>query len=282
MYKERKITIYNKTINKKILLISDIHYTGYKDINKLKKLMKKIKTYIVDFICIPGDIIENKKLKDNNYIIDWFFELSFIAPVIISYGNHDIYNKNNNYRNKACWEKLKKIPNLYILDNSGITIDGIYFYGLTNSFDYYYKYTNESKELMSKEIKNINKISSKNYNILLCHSPLYIHDMTDEISNYDLVLSGHMHNGMIIPLIDEIFNNNIGLISPTKKLFPKYARGVVDNKNNINIISGAITKLSKNLILPIRIFNFLYPKSIDYICLEKGKNGFSVKYKYYK
>ena len=48
-------------INKKIVLLSDIHYYNKKDIKKLNKILKKIQSINPDYICISGDLIDEAK-----------------------------------------------------------------------------------------------------------------------------------------------------------------------------------------------------------------------------
>ena len=96
---------------------------------------------------------------------------------------------------------------------------------------------------MKKEIKEYGvceRLPNK-LNVLLMHSPILIGEKTikKELSKYDIVLSGHMHNGVVPPILDELFDNNIGIIAPNKKVFPKYARGII-KKDNITVISGGV------------------------------------------
>ena len=113
------------------------------------------------------------------------------------------------------------IEKKYIID--------IYFYGFTQSFDYYYKNKCESLDLLLNEIdnNNVNRTYGK-YKVLLMHSPIFIDNkiVREKLSSYDLILSGHMHNGCIPPIIDELFKNDRGIIAPNKKIFPKNARGI--------------------------------------------------------
>ena len=88
-----------------------------------------------------------------------------------------------------------------------------------------------------------------------------------------------MHNGMVLPLIDEIFDNNVGLISPSKKLFPPLARGNVHN-DNILIISPGILKLHITVTPLIRWLNIFFPVPIN--ITNVGKYKYSKTYNYHK
>lgn len=66
--------------------------------------------------------------------------------------------------------------------------------------------------------------------VLLCHKPeAYIKYMRDR--DIDLVVAGHAHGGQIRFL-------NHGVYSPGQGLFPKYTRGVVDNRLIISAGAG--------------------------------------------
>ncbi len=243
-------------LNKNIVLISDLHYQDKKDIKVLNNLLDNIKKLKPDYICIPGDITDKSIIKDEKEFINWFKKLTKISRVIISLGNHEFYIKK--YRkiyglNKELLKKISNIENVYLLDNENITIDNINFIGLTIPMQYY------------KEIKHNNfykclnnlKINEKYYNILLCHSPINIcnKEILKNIS-IDLILCGHMHGGIVPKSMRKIFKHN-GLISPNKKLFPKYAYGNLKICNTEIIISSGIK------IIPFRIINVFLPEVVN-------------------
>ena len=135
--------INSKDINKKILLLTDIHYYQKKDMKKLNNVLNSIKNESFDYICIVGDFIDIGSIKDMDLYIDWLNELAKIKKVFISLGGHDIIKAKGKYEyyyNKEFFDKLKKINNLYLLDNDIYEEDGIRFIGLTLPLDHYYKY----------------------------------------------------------------------------------------------------------------------------------------------
>ena len=121
------------------------------------------------------------------------------------------------------------------------------------------------------------------YRVLLMHSPVCIknNEIKNKLSKYDLILCGHMHNGVILPGLDELLKNNGGLIAPRKGLFPKYARGIIKDKN-IVVISGGITKIARCVNIPFRWLNIFFPMSINYITITNDKNKVNETFKYYK
>ena len=247
--------IYNKTyninskLNKNIVLISDLHYSNKEDLDRLNLVLKSIKKLNPNFICIPGDIINESKILDEDLFIEWLKKLSNISKVIISIGNHEFYiNKGKKIfgLNKEFFNKISSIDNVSLLNNENIIIDNINFIGITIPMDYYFDEKNKLEGFKSLIDKlNINK---KLYNILLCHSPInicYKDNLKD--SNIDLVLCGHMHGGVVFNFLRPIFKNR-GIISPHKKLFPKNVYGHIKIENTDVIITSGVKVLPyKNL-----------------------------------
>ena len=80
-------------LNKKIVLISDIHYYDKKDIKLLDKVLDRIYEINPDYICITGDITDISNIYDEDYFIDWLKRLSSKIKVIVVLGNHEYYIK---------------------------------------------------------------------------------------------------------------------------------------------------------------------------------------------
>lgn len=240
----KKYNISN-TINKKIVLISDIHYHSKKDILRLNNILDNIKKLKPNYICITGDITDKSSISDFNLLIEWLNKLANITKVIMVLGNHEyytsrkgIYKLNSEYINK-----FKNINNLILLNNS-IVIDNINFIGLNLPIEHYV-HNKESKEDFKKYLKKV-KTNNKLYNVLLCHSPLNLtqEDIIDNI-NVDLVLCGHTHGG-IVPNIFRIIFKNRGFLSPQRHLFPKNVYGMITLKNKNVIITSGIKVLSES------------------------------------
>ena len=49
------------------------------------------------------------------------------------------------------WDKISELDNVYLLNNNCKSFKDVYFYGFTQSFNYYYEYMNENKDLMKKD-----------------------------------------------------------------------------------------------------------------------------------
>ena len=268
--------------NFRIIVLSDIHFSYIFNLD----ILTEIKNYIIkekaDYICMPGDIIDGEYcLNDSNrntIFLDWFKELGKIAPTIISLGNHDFKCENKKViKHNFFFSKLEKINNVHLLDNKEFEDKKVKIVGYTSIIDYY-----DQKINNDEYIKDIDKTFSfkdkSKYNIILCHSPRNISkkEIVNKLKlmdNADLVLSGHMHNGMHLPIIDKIYKGNIGIISPRKKPFPNCARGHIKRKKNNNeinfVISGGITKLSEKSPKVLHKFNKLYQPHIETIDIIK-------------
>ena len=248
--------------NKKIALFADIHYSKKYPLKNLNKIIENININKPDYICIPGDIIDDATIIDDKeieYLINFIKKLTKISKVILSYGNHDeIIIKKHQYKNTTTFFKnLNKIQNLYFLDNENVLIDNINFIGYHKHNSLFKRY---EKIDMKEDLKNIeDKFIKNKYNILLSHSPI-------NILNYnlkaDLILSGHMHNGLVLPVFKK---GNNGIVGPYSTFFPKECRGIIKKKNTTLIINGGVRKISNSSSFILRILNPIYKIHIDYI-----------------
>ncbi len=91
----------------------------------------------------------------------------------------------------------------------------------------------------------------------------------------NLILAGHIHNGMLPNFISKMLPNNIGLIAPNKSLFPDNARGIVtkqiDDHEIVMIINGGVTKIQETAPKILHFADNLYNPQIDYIKIKEAK-----------
>jgi len=266
-------------MNKKIALFSDIHFNANYDISIFEKIIINLKENKPDFICLPGDILDDAKIlsqkEEMEKLTNFFREISLISPVIISPGNHDFTNLIKNKRHYLTPEEyflsLKKIQNIHYLNNKSLVRDNLTFTGFNPSFEYYYSTPKEDKNKFISELDEKIIVKPNQYNILLCHTPKCIFQKdtfkkSKNVHKFDLILSGHMHNGLVFKCLDKF--GHTGFVGPFYKPFPKYARGHIINndvKTKHLIISGGVTKFSFSAPKIFHKLNFLYPISIDYI-----------------
>ena len=261
-----KINRYNlgNKYKKRIILISDIHYFNKRIIPDLYFLLEEKKKQKPDYICISGDTTDDIFIKDKEYLVNWFKDLSKVCKVIIEIGNHEFYYKHvlTESYDKKLYKEIDRIKNVYVLDNQIHSEFGINFIGLTLPYNYYD--TNEQDEDFIDFMNEKYRYLGTGYNILLCHSPYNItkKSVINKLKckkRIDLVLSGHMHAGLSFEWSKKILKGR-GFISPNKALFPKNCYGMyVIDKTKI-IISTGVTKLAKSHIFGI--FNYLYKSEI--------------------
>ena len=216
------------------------------------------------------------------------------VKVIIELGNHDISKSYDNRKSwttdndVSFWEEISKIKNITFLPNDSFYEDKyIYVTGINPSL-YYYENKNleESKKDIIYTLKHEKKIykelSKDKLNIFISHSPIHMSDseILKYISGFDLILSGHMHNGLVFPFMEKIFPKNRGIISPLRDVFPDNARGIkdiyIDNRKIKLIITGGITKFSMSHGF-VKKLNNLYPSVYEEIVYDTIDKSIKVK-----
>lgn len=269
----------------KILLIADIHlWNNYKE-NILDNIIKNATKLKPSVICVCGDIIDQfmylDKKTNEDFLLKFLNSLTLIAPTVITLGSHDYFNKRKYKTNNIASEAIKhwhdiiknnNNQNLILLDNGIYENNDIRIIGYTPSRDYFKAY--ESKEILIDELnKNFkNTFNDNKYTILMCHTPRVLTKETLQKininSSIDLILSGHMHDGLVFPILKKL-PTTIGFVSPQKTFFPKNTRGqkkiIIDNHTIHLIITGGILKFSPSAPNILQKFNFLYFNDIDFI-----------------
>lgn len=260
--------------------ISDIHYTKDFDLNLQKNIIRNMKEFGPDYICITGDIIDYSSILDDKEIsknlLIFLESLSSISKVFIVLGSHDLESKNKEFNSymKKWKELLKGEENIYLLDNEKYSDFRVNIIGITLPYNYYNNKPYENPRILNLEL-NKYTLDDK-YSILLIHSPRRI--FTKEVINnellmhLDLVLSGHMHNGLMPKFLNKLPGSR-GLISPSKSFFPKYARGTITKKINNHecklIITGGILKVTPHMPFYTKMLKGMYNSEIELIEIRK-------------
>ena len=237
-----KYVVENKKVPKEfdgynIVQISDLHSKLFGENNK--KLIQKIKSLNPDIVVVTGDLIDG---ENNNYnvALDFMKEISKLYRVYYIIGNHEQKSLIKKYKDeyKDYFNKLHQID-FVNLDNNKVEIvkgeSNINLYGLTVPYSCY-KYLFDNQETTSIDIdfleEKLGKVDREQFNILLAHTPFYF----DEYEKWgaDLTLCGHVHGGIVrLPLVG-------GLLSPDRKIFPKYDLGeYIKNKSTSKGLGGS-------------------------------------------
>ena len=199
-----------------------------------------------DYILMPGDIFEgldrpNIEKNENGFRL--MKEAATIAPCFYSIGNHENggtgswkpgWKKKRGKERPVCEENRRRIAEcgVTILEDTFVLKNGIAFGGLSSghSRDEHAPRLDWLEDFCSVEAPHV----------LLCHHPEYYKTYLRNLP-LDLIVSGHAHGGQW-----RIFGR--GVFAPCQGIFPKYTKGVHDNRL---VISAG---LHKSHHIP-RIFN---------------------------
>lgn len=213
----------------KIVHLSDFHSYDFGKNNI--KVIEKINDENPDIIVMTGDMV-NKYDKNFDRFLRLSEDLSKNYEIYYIVGNHE--KRLRDYHFNFIIEKLRQF-NIEILNDKKITIKKenafINIYGIDIPLPFY-KIRNKPTNIKDTVDSMLKNCDQKEYNILLAHNPLYF----DTYSKYnvDLTLSGHVHGGMVrLPFIG-------GVLSPERKLFPKYSSGIYKVNNKELIVSRGL------------------------------------------
>lgn len=232
----------------RIMQISDIHHRKFgKD---QSRIIKRVKKENPDIIVITGDLI-SRDMRDFASAGRFCKSLSKISPVLFSVGNHEIDLPE---KVMATYFETLKNSGVHILFNSEYTLqngsDVLKFIGASLDTSVYHDENFSYKNLASYSLEKLeNDIGVRSEcTVLLVHNPLVFETLA--LWNADLILSGHVHGGVIrLPFIG-------GLLSPERKFFPVYTRGLYKSQSSQLYVSAGLGK--------IRLFN---PPEINLITL---------------
>ena len=292
----------------RVAFLSDVHG----DIVNLVKIIDILKKMHISVILLGGDLIDtNKDDIRNDMIMELLKELSITTKLFFSIGNHDLVYFQNNSKGKRCEvesEKLVFWKHLNFLNKSNIFLPSLpigeatinkwslsYDIDVTSfnlPINYYW-----NKELYDDfdnylDIFNNNCINTEKFNILLCHSPKgiirdgQISDYLDYLKKFNLILSGHMHGGLV-PECMRNYNSGGGLVGPYASILPKHAYGVVKNDNTISLTSAGVTKIARSSEVGLfsnnsvieKIIDFVYPPEVEIIDFIPGNKTMIKKLK---
>lgn len=225
----------------KILHISDLHSKRFGKNNE--KLIYKINKIKPDYIFMTGDIID----KREGNILKFVEELKPIFDKYIVYysiGNHE---RALGYKEYSKYINFLKKNGVYVLKDDGMYIDKdekINIVGLNfkDNIRYEEKNSKNIDRYLTYLRSKSGQVNKDKLNILLSHDPLNF-ELYVKLG-FDLIFSGHVHGGII-----RFFK--IGLLSPRRKLFPKYCFGKYTKESSTMFVSAGLGKAT----IPIRIFN---------------------------
>lgn len=231
----------------KVIFLSDLHNKVYGEKNEI--LLEKIRKEAPDLILIGGDMLIGKKGVSPNTALELIQRLPEIAPVYYALGNHEqrMKLKTEKYGNVMFHYKKKLAEaGVHFLENDSaeVSIHGmeLRLTGLEIPMDAYEKWKRIS--VTSTQVKRlIGPADETRYQILLAHNPAYA--SAYEKWGADLVLSGHLHGGVVrIP-------GWRGVVTPQAALFPKFSGELTIMGRTTIVVSKGLGTHTVNL----RLFN---------------------------
>ena len=213
--------------------ISDLHRRRFGKNNQ--KLIDAVIKEKPDVIFVTGDLISRKQ-RDISGAGRLLNELCKISPVYIIYGNHEQCIE---YGNE---EKLLQM----ILDTDAVLLRNerkhitlnhreLNIIGLEPS-PTIYKNGKGYKNLDVVDIAEMKRLLGyppEGFNVLLSHNPFFAEAYAEW--GADLTFCGHVHGGSV-----RIFGK--GLLSPERKFFPKYDKGVYTVGKMTQVVSAGLGK----------------------------------------
>lgn len=203
--------------NYKILQISDLHCKNFG--TEQSELISSIQDCNPDIIVLTGDIIDDRKTSVKS-VYDLITGLNQQYPIYFVTGNHEL--EPSAAKSYSDMLDIFKSFQVILLDDSAIALEKnnhkIYLHG---------------QKFRSRYVVNFLQPANENhFNILLYHAS----DFFDLIApfNYDLVLSGHIHGGVVrLPIVG-------GLLNADGSWFPKYDRGMYTIQTSTLIASAGL------------------------------------------
>lgn len=193
-----EVSIDNLKQDYMIVQLSDVHIGGLIDKDFIKTLVEKVNVLKPDLVVITGDLIDTK-ISNVKEAIDELKNLNSAFGTFFVPGNHEYFHNISEIMNYLEYIGIKVLHNesVYIgIDGFGFNLAGVY-----DVFGYRYgKYQPDIKKALMH--------TRNSPTVLLAHQPKYI----DEVTNVDLMLSGHTHGGQIMP-----FNFLVKLAQPYLK-----------------------------------------------------------------
>lgn len=229
----------------RFVMLSDLHNKQFGKDNE--KLLKKIRLLHPDAVYMAGDMITARPGQDMQATLRFIQQVASEYPVYYGQGNHEyrmeLYPETYGDMSATLREGLAQ-AGIVPMKNSHIYLpeQGITVYGVEIERKYYQRF--KTLPMDESYLKGLlGEPKEDFYRILIAHNPDYFEDYA--AWGADLVLSGHVHGGLMrLPFLG-------GVISPAIRIFPKYDGGLFKEGESRMILGRGLGTHT----LPIRIFN---------------------------
>ncbi len=171
----------------KIAMLTDIHLGKNLHKDFLDKLIVEVNLQKPDMVVIVGDLVDTNPKELQNYI-SRLNDLNSTYGTFYALGNHEYY-----HGIEEVLDLLKKYTNMKILLNQNLDLGFINIAGLGDL-------AGLSKGLYAPDLARVKvDLNTSKPSILLTHQPKTA--LLYDLSDFDLVLSGHTHGGQIFPFM---------------------------------------------------------------------------------
>ena len=189
-----------------------------------------------DLIIFSGDLV-SRDITDLKCVEKTLGELCKIAPVYTIYGNHEqSISAEMRGELEAMFERNKQI----MLKNQHTTVNirgrELKIYGLMEHYGVYKKNGGyRDLDVIDKAYieKKLGKCPEGEV-LLIAHNPFFGEAYAEWGADY--TFSGHVHGGIV-----RLFG--VAMLSPERKFFPKYAKGVYDFGGRKLLVSAGLGKM---------------------------------------
>lgn len=232
----------------KILFLSDLHNCAYG--NENERLLRSIRDEDPDLILIGGDMLVGKAGIPYETALHFVEQLPEICPTVYANGNHELRMKEEpeNYEDAyRIYKNSLEKRGVHFLEDSRIRVElgdaSLQICGLELPSSSYRKFRKDRIAASDIEERFGFPASADVYTILLAHNPAYMDAYLEW--GADMVLSGHLHGGLIrVPGIG-------GIVTPQGFLFPRYSGEMTQKGSQTVIVSRGLGTHTLN----IRLFN---------------------------
>lgn len=240
VYAENNLLIMKRYILKKgqnpqrklkIVQISDVHK---KRIGK--KIISRTRQAEADIILLTGDLVSRHE-TNFSYLEKMVEGLAKICPVYACIGNHEqdlpceYMEQYRAIMKKYGVHLLENNTDIFEADSISIKIAGASLrHGIYKNPDG--GYSNLESCTADDLVSDLGR--KDGFTILLAHNPLCFEAYCGW--GADFVFSGHIHGGSVrLPFLG-------GILSPERRFFPEYSKGVYRKKATTMVVSGGIGK----------------------------------------
>lgn len=218
-----------------IVVLADLHNASFGTENE--RLLQTIREQQPDYILLAGDMIIGKPEQSTAVPAHLICELAKEYPVYYGKGNHELrvglYPDTYGDLWKNYQKKLEGKITWLVNERVKLTrgADSIWLYGLDIAPCYYKRF--QHRPMAPDYLKEVlGTPEQEDYKILIAHNPDYFPEYAKW--GADLVLSGHLHGGMVrLPWLG-------GMLSPMFRFFPKYDRGRFEEGDSVMLLSGGL------------------------------------------